>query len=93
MMHGLEHLLDPRQSLLQAKTNLATGQYLYLETPNFIKLKELMPIEKGLLISKLYSFDEDNVSLLLKDCGFEIVKIEHNHPIHMSVLAKLTSSK
>ena len=88
MMHGLEHLLELDLVLNRVRNIMHVGSTLYLETPNFMKLSNKLSFETGLLISKLYSFSPKNLKLLLSNNGFEIVRLENLHEIHMQIVAR-----
>lgn len=88
MMHGLEYMLDLRTTLAKVRSLLCDGGVLYLETPNLTEMRQRMPLERGLLISKLYSFTPDNLTALLKSIGFSKIEFYQNHPIHMQVTCR-----
>lgn len=88
MMHGLEHLLDLDAVLQKVKSIMHEDSVLYLETPDFARMCEALPLEKGVLISKLYGFSPHNLTTLLANNGFEVTKIEGLHKIHMQITAR-----
>jgi len=75
LLHLLEHLPDPRQSLEMVYGCLQEGDYIVIETPNIhsYSLKKRRYRHKLIYSEHLFYFNERNIQTLLKQTGFIIV--------------------
>jgi len=74
LSHVLEHLVDCRKVLLKIKNLLKDGGIFFIEVPNCESEKEL---EHSILTQPhLHHFTKQSIEILLKDMGFEIIKID-----------------
>ncbi len=75
LLHLIEHLPDPRQSLEKVYGCLQEGDSVVLETPkiNSYSLKKRKYRHKLIYPEHLFYFNERNIQTLLKQTGFTIV--------------------
>lgn len=71
-----EHLLDPRQTLLDLKKHLVAPGYVLIEVPNQLAIKERLNRGATMDDSHLFYFSARALSYMLEDCGFEVVKVQ-----------------
>lgn len=71
-----EHLLDPRQTLLDLKKHLAAPGYVLIEVPNQLAIKETLRRGATMDDSHLFYFSARALSWMLEDCGFEVIKVQ-----------------
>jgi SAM-dependent methyltransferase len=71
-----EHLLDPRQTLLDLKKHLAPPGYVLIEVPNQLAIKETLRRGETMDDSHLFYFSARALSYMLEDCGFEVLAVE-----------------
>jgi SAM-dependent methyltransferase len=80
-----EHLIDPRHTLERLLTHLAPGGLLLIEVPNLAALGERLRRGSTMDDSHLFYFDARSLSRLMREAGFEIVRIEQGLRLHRLV--------
>jgi len=75
MLHLIEHLPDPRQSLEKVYGCLQEGDFIVIETPkiNSYSLRKRKYRHKLIYPEHLFYFNERNIQTLLRQTGFTIV--------------------
>lgn len=71
-----EHLLDPRQTLLDLKEHLRSPGFVLIEVPNQLAIKETLRRGRTLDDSHLFYFSASALSWMLRDCGFEVLHVQ-----------------
>jgi 2-polyprenyl-3-methyl-5-hydroxy-6-metoxy-1,4-benzoquinol methylase len=71
-----EHLLDPRQTLLDLKRHLAPPGFILIEVPNQLAIKERLRRGATMDDSHLFYFSARALSWMLEDCGFRVLKVQ-----------------
>lgn len=71
-----EHLLDPRQTLLDLKQHLVKPGFVLIEVPNQLAIKETLRRGETLDDSHLFYFSARALSAMLENCGFEVLKVQ-----------------
>ncbi len=71
-----EHLLDPRQTLLDLKKHLVAPGFVLIEVPNQLAIKETLRRGATMDDSHLFYFSARALSFMLEDCGFEVLKVQ-----------------
>lgn len=71
-----EHLLDPRQTLLDLKQHLEAPGFVLIEVPNQLAIKETLRRGATMDDSHLFYFSARALSYLFEDCGFEVLKVQ-----------------
>lgn len=71
-----EHLVDPRNTLLELRDHLETSGLVLIEVPNLFHIKERL--RKGAVMddSHLFYFNRHSLPRLLRDHGFSVLRIE-----------------
>jgi SAM-dependent methyltransferase len=71
-----EHLLDPRQTLLDLKKHLVAPGFVLIEVPNQLAIKETLHRGETMDDSHLFYFSARALSWMLEDCGFEVLSVQ-----------------
>lgn len=71
-----EHLLDPRQTLLDLKRHLEPPGFVLIEVPNQRAIKERLRRGATMDDSHLFYFSARALRWMLEDCGFEVLKVQ-----------------
>ena len=71
-----EHLLDPRQTLLDLKKHLRPPGFVLIEVPNQLAIKETLRRGRTLDDSHLFYFSAAALSFMFRDTGFEVVHVQ-----------------
>ncbi len=80
----LEHILDPTSFLEKAKILLKPNGLLVLEIPNdFNRLQLLSDNQYWVHLHHLHYFSQSSALKLLRDCGFECLKIDASFPMEI----------
>ena len=88
----LEHLRDPMAMLAGVQKDLVHGGVLYVEIPDAVAFENL-PSEDDIFNScHLWMFDPNSILLILKQCGFEVLRLNRGRTIRghfsLNILAK-----
>ena len=88
MIHALEHFLDPLETLVALRRNLAPGGHVFIEVPDVSK----NPFDL-LIADHVSHFTPSSLTRMLARAGYEVVRIETDWVRkEMSVLARLGAS-
>lgn len=71
-----EHLLDPRQTLLDLKKHLEAPGFVLIEVPNQLAIKERLRRGATMDDSHIFYFSAKAMRWMLEDCGFEVLKVQ-----------------
>lgn len=71
-----EHLLDPRQALLDLAKHLDPPGFVLIEVPNQLAIKERLRRGRTLDDSHLFYFSADALSWMFEDAGFEVLHVQ-----------------
>lgn len=71
-----EHLLDPKRALESLREHLDRPGLLLLEVPNLDHVRERLKRGSTMNDSHLFYFNAQSMSRMLRDCGFEVVRVE-----------------
>lgn len=74
MRHVLEHLLHPQKTLSKIHRALSDNGYFYIAIPNFNCSESIITRNFFRVVHTLY-FSKKNLSFILKNNGFRIIKI------------------
>lgn len=88
MIHALEHFLDPYDTLVALRQNLAPGGYIFIEIPNLAE----NPFDL-LIADHVSHFTPHSLSRILVRAGYEVVQLNTDWVRkEMSVLARRAES-
>lgn len=73
VVHVLEHVYDPRETLVELKRHTKRGGVVYIEVPDLTVL-----IERDYHVAHVWYFSEETLAKLAKSVGFTVVKVRHN---------------
>ncbi|MCG8460317.1 MAG: class I SAM-dependent methyltransferase [Holophagales bacterium] len=71
-----EHLLDPRQTLLELVAHLEPPGFVLIEVPNQLAIKERLQRGRTLDDSHLFYFSAAALRFLFEDTGFEVLHVQ-----------------
>lgn len=71
-----EHLLDPRQTLIDVKAHMNRPSVLLIEVPNQNDIRERLKRGKMMDDSHLFYFSAASLSRMLEEQGFRVVKVQ-----------------
>ena len=71
-----EHLLDPRQTLIDVKAHLNRPGMILIEVPNRNDFRERLKRGKMMDDSHLFYFTAKSLSRMLREQGFRVVKVQ-----------------
>lgn len=72
VVHVLEHVYDPRETLLELKRHTKKGGVVYIEVPDLHVL-----IERDYHVAHVWYFSEETLSRLATSVGFTVTKVRH----------------
>lgn len=75
MFDVISHIYNPAMELRLINSLLSRGGLLIIETGNGAELTSPKALKKWGAPEHLYHFSEENMKLLLKRCGFKLVKV------------------
>lgn len=102
LWHVLEHVVNPKETILEVNNILKKGGYCVIEVPNSkswqarISKKDWFHLD---VPRHLYHFSPKTLYNLLNDCGFKITKISFYSPFYdifgfiQSIINKVTNRK
>jgi len=85
LVHVLEHVANPLETLKLAKERLAANGTLILEVPNLFKPNGRL--EEFFSYPHLFTFNKITLSNIVEKAGFSIIKIDDRFP-HLRLMAK-----
>ncbi len=71
-----EHLLDPRQALVDLKAHLDDPGFVLIEVPNQLAFKERLKRGRTMDDSHLFYFSAAALSWMMEDLGFEVLHVQ-----------------
>ena len=71
-----EHLLDPRQALVDLRAHLDEPGFVLIEVPNQLAFKERLKRGRTMDDSHLFYFSAASLSWMMEDLGFEVLHVQ-----------------
>lgn len=91
----LEHLIDPKELLLQIRPSLISSGLLYIEVPDAIAFEKNSHDHETFNSCHLWIFNPKTLSALLGDCGYELMQLNRYRTVRgyyaLTALARPTN--
>jgi len=73
----LEHLENPKQFIIKAKSILKIKGYLYIEVPDILAINDKIGKNREeFLMGHFHVFSKKSLKILLQSCGFKIINLK-----------------